>query len=134
MKRSIKIALISQALLICIMAASSEALSISILSPSPEEQVLESGRDFYVIGRIDREGLAPGELPFDIRVDVAETGLVRDGKIIPVRTVKQCRPPDRLTPERNICYRYEGKAPWVAIDRETLSKFPPRHHLQARRS
>ena len=126
MKRSIKIALISQALLICIMAASSEALSISILFPSPEEQVLESGRDFYVIGRIDREGLAPGELPFDIRVDVAETGLVRDGKIIPVRTVRSSVDPlTGLTPERNICYRYEGKAPWVAIDRETLSKFPP---------
>jgi hypothetical protein len=62
-ERSIKIALISQALLICIMAASSEALSISILSPSPEEQVLESGRDFYVIGRIDREGLAPVSCP-----------------------------------------------------------------------
>ena len=87
MKSSIKIALISAALLICTLTSSSEALSISILSPSPEEQVLESGRDFYVIGRIDRDGITPEELPFDIKVDVAETGLVRDGKIIPVRTV-----------------------------------------------
>lgn len=126
MKSSIKIALISAALLICTLTSSSEALSISILSPSPEEQVLESGRDFYVIGRINRDGITPEELPFDIKVDVAETGLVRDGKIIPVRTVSsRVDPLTGLTPERDIYYRYEGKAPWVDISRETLYKFPP---------
>ncbi len=126
MKSSIKIALISAALLICTLTSSSEALSISILSPSPEEQVLESGRDFYVIGRIDRDGITPEELPFDIKVDVAETGLVRDGKIIPVRTVSsRVDPLTGLTPERDIYYRYEGKAPWVDISRDTLYKFPP---------
>ncbi len=126
MKRSVKIALISAAILICALTSSSEALSISILSPSLEEQVLESGRDFYVIGMIDRDGTTPGELPFNIKVDIAETGLVRDGSIVPVRTVRSCVDPlTGLTPEKNIYYRYEGRAPWVRTSRETLSKFPP---------
>lgn len=126
MKKYIKIVAASACLLFNSNALSAEAVAISILSPSTDEQVLESGRDFYVIGRIDREGMGPEDLPVNIRVDVAETGLVRDGKIIPVRTViSRVDPLTGLTPERDIYYRYEGKAPWVEISRDTLSKFPP---------
>ena len=126
MKKYIKIIAASACLVFNSTALSAEAVAISILSPSADEQVLESGRDFYVIGRIDREGMSPEDLPVNIRVDVAETGLVRDGKIIPVRTVSsRVDPLTGLTPEKDIYYRYEGKAPWVDISRDTLYKFPP---------
>ena len=126
MKKYIKIIAASACLFLNSTALSAEAVAISILAPSADEQVLESGRDFYVIGRINRDGITPEELPFDIKVDVAETGLVRDGKIIPVRTVSSCVDPlTGLTPEKDIYYRYEGKAPWVDISRDTLYKFPP---------
>ena len=106
MKKYIKIVAASACLLFNSNALSAEAVAISILSPSTDEQVLESGRDFYVIGRIDREGMGPEDLPVNIRVDVAETGLVRDGKIIPVRTViSRVDPLTGLTPERDIYYR-----------------------------
>lgn len=126
MKKNIFAAVISACLTIFVFSASAEAVSVSIIAPSEKEQVLESGRDFYVIGMINRQGLSPGEMPFDIRVDIAETGLVRDGKIIPVRTVRsRVDLSTGLTPERNIYYRYTGKAPWVNISRETLCRFPP---------
>ncbi len=126
MKKFLNITLIAVSLMIYTPPSSSEALSISILSPSPEEQVFESGRDFYIIGRIDREGVSPKDLPVDIKVDVAETGLVRAGIILPVRTVRSCVDPSTgLTPERDIYYRYDGRAPWTQTSRSTLSKFPP---------
>ncbi len=89
MKKYFKIIAIagSACLLVYSSAMNAEAVVISILAPSADEQVLESGRDFYVIGRIEREGVRPEDMPFDIRVDVAETGLVRGGKMIPLRTV-----------------------------------------------
>ena len=82
MKKFLNIFLLSSCLLIWPVTFCAEAVVISILTPSAEEQVLESGRDFYVIGSIEREGVSPENMPFDIRVYVAETGLVRDGKII----------------------------------------------------
>lgn len=126
MKKHFKIIAASACLFMKFSALDAEAVVISILAPSAEEQVLESGRDFYVIGKIEREGLRPEDLPFDIRVDVAETGLVRDGKFVPVRTVRSNVDPSLgLTPERDIYYRYEGKAPWVEISREELYRYPP---------
>lgn len=103
-----------------------EAVKISVLQPSALELVMESGRDFYVIGRIDREGKSAAELPVDIRVEVAVTGLVRAGEKIPVRSVRSRV--DRvtgLTPERDIFFDYEGKAPWTNILRGGLMKSPP---------
>ncbi len=126
MKKCLKIFLLSLCLLIWTFTLCAHAVEISIIAPSAEEQVLESGRDFYVIGSINRQGISPEEMSFDIRVDVAETGLVRDGKIIPLRTVRShVDSSTGLTPERDIYFRYEGKAPWVDIDRGELSKFPP---------
>ena len=126
MKKFLKIFLLSTCLLIWSFTLCAEAVVISILAPSAEEQVLESGRDFYVIGSIDRGGVSPENMPFDIRVYVAETGLVRDGKILPLRTVRShVDSTTGLTPERDIYFRYEGKAPWVNIDREELFKSPP---------
>ncbi len=87
MKKYIKIIAASACLFLNSTALSAEAESHLDPFPLPaDEQVLESGRDFYVIGRIDREGMSPEDLPVNIRVDVAETGLV-GRKIIPVRTV-----------------------------------------------
>ena len=126
MKKYIKIIAASACLLFYSSALSAEAVVISILAPSAEEQVLESGRDFYVIGKIERRGLGTEDMSFDIRVDVAETGLVRDGKTLPLRTVSsRVDPLTGLTPERDIYYRYEGKAPWVNISREELFRYPP---------
>lgn len=103
-----------------------EAVKISVLEPSEYELVMESGRDFYIIGRIDREGRRAAELPVDIRVEVAETGLVRAGEKIPVRSVRSRV--DRttgVTPERDVFFGYDGKAPWVDIPRGELMKSPP---------
>ncbi|MEA4873601.1 MAG: hypothetical protein VB076_12425 [Synergistaceae bacterium] len=128
MKKYFKIIAIagSACLLVYSSAMNAEAVVISILAPSADEQVLESGRDFYVIGRIEREGVRPEDMPFDIRVDVAETGLVRDGNMIPLRTVSSHVDHfTGLTPERDIYFRYEGKAPWVDISREELYRSPP---------
>lgn len=106
--------------------APAEAVRISVLEPSELELVMASGRDFYVIGRIDREGRRAAELPIDIRVEVAVTGLVRAGEKIPVRSVRSHV--DRttgVTPERDIYFDYDGKAPWSDIPREELMKSPP---------
>ncbi len=115
-------------LMLCNAAACgpAEAVRVSVLSPSVDEQVFESGRDFYVIGRLDREGVSAAEQPLDIRVEMAIAGLVRDGIKIPVRTI-QSRVDRKtgLTPELDINFRYKGKAPWVDIPREKLMKFPP---------
>lgn len=103
-----------------------EAVRISILEPSELELVMASGRDFYVIGRIDREGARAAELPIDIRVEVAVTGMVRAGEKIPVRSVRSLV--DRktgVTPESDIYFDYDGKAPWSDISREELMKSPP---------
>ena len=128
MKKYLKIIAIagSACLLVYSSAMNAEAVVISILAPSADEQVLESGRDFYVIGRIERDGVRPEDIPFNIRVDVAETGLVRDGKMIPLRTVSSHVDHfTGLTPERDIYFRYEGTAPWVDISREELYRYPP---------
>lgn len=126
MKKNLKITTVSLCLLACVFALRAEAVAISILAPSADELVLESGRDFYVIGRLEREGVSSKDMPFDIRVEVAETGLVRDGKMFPVRTVSShVDYSSGVTPERDIYYRYEGKAPWVDISREELCRFPP---------
>lgn len=103
-----------------------EAVQISVLEPSVWETVMESGRDFYVIGKIDREGKTAAETPFDIRVEVAVTGLVRAGERIPVRTVQsRVDPKTGVTPMRDIMFTYEGKAPWIDIPRAELEKSPP---------
>lgn len=115
-------------LFLCLLCAPvrAEAVKLSIEIPSVYETVLESGRDFYVAGRIDREGISPAELPIDIRVEVAEAGLMRDGIRIPLRTVESHV--DRtsgLTPRRDIWFRYEGKAPWTKLSPEELMASPP---------
>lgn len=126
MKKNLKITMISLCLLVYTFALSAEAVVISIFAPSADELVFESGRDFYVIGSIEREGVSPEDMPFNIRVDIAETGLVRDGKMIPLRTVKSHVDPFAgVTPKRDIYYRYEGKGSWVNISREELYQFPP---------
>lgn len=85
-----------------------------------------AGRDFYVIGRLDREGKSAAELPVDIRVEVAVAGLVRAGEKVPVRTVRSRVDRETgLTPERDIYFDYEGRAPWVEIPRRELVKSPP---------
>ena len=115
-------------LFLCLLCAPvrAEAVKLSIEIPSVYETVLESGRDFYVAGRIDREGISPADLPIDIRVEVAEAGLMRDGIRIPLRTVESHV--DRtsgLTPRRDIWFRYEGKAPWTKLSPEELMASPP---------
>lgn len=107
-------------------AGTAEAIKISLLEPSALELVMEAGRDFYVIGRIDRESKSAAELPIDIRVEVAVTGLVRAGEKVPLRSVRSRV--DRitgLTPEHDIFFDYGGVAPWVDIPREELMKSPP---------
>lgn len=126
MKRHIKISFFLLVFLIRVQGAPAYALSISILAPSADELAVESGRDIYVIGKIDRGGKSPAEMPFDIRVDVVETALARDEIFAPVRTVRSCVDPvSGVTPQRDVYFRYEGKAPWVDISREELLKFPP---------
>ncbi len=103
-----------------------EAVKISIDIPSARETVLESGRDFYVAGRIDREGTSPADLPIDIRVEVMETGLMRDGIKIPLRTVEsRVDRESGLTPRRDLWFRYEGKAPWTKLTPDELMTSPP---------
>lgn len=115
-------------LLICVfrLPGASEAVKISVLEPSILESVMEAGRDFYVIGRIDREGRSAAELPVDIRVEVAVTGLVRAGEKIPIRTVRSHV--DRqtgVTPPRDIFCAYGEGSPWANASRGELLKSPP---------
>lgn len=111
---------------VCLCTNDAEAIKISVTAPSLREQVFESGRDFYVIGTLDREGISADKLPIDIKVEVVETGLAREGIIKPLRTVRSnVDKVSGITPERDIYFRYEGKAPWVNIPREHLVKSPP---------
>ncbi|MCD7876722.1 MAG: hypothetical protein LUH49_07120 [Cloacibacillus porcorum] len=115
-------------LFLCLLCAPAraEAVKLSIEIPSVYETVLESGRDFYVAGRIDREGISPADRPIDIRVEVAEAGLMRDGIRIPLRTVEShVEKTSGLTPRRDIWFRYEGKAPWTKLSPEELMASPP---------
>ena len=107
-------------------ASSADALQISIIAPSFAEQIMESERDFYVIGTIDREGLSPSELPADIKVEVLESGAARAGEHTPIRVVQShVDKKSGVTPQRDIFRRYEGKASWVNISQEELMKSPP---------
>ena len=111
---------------VCLCTNDAEAIKISVTAPSLREQVFESGRDFYVIGTLDREGISAANLPVDIKVEIVETGLARDGIIKPLRTVRsRVDKASGITPERDIFFRYEGKAPWVNIPRDILVKSPP---------
>ena len=102
------------------------AVKISVLEPGELECVMEAGRDFYVIGRIDREGRSAAELPVDIRVEVAVTGLVRAGEKIPIREVRsRVDKTSGVTPSSDIYFGYGGRAPWVNLSREELMKSPP---------
>ena len=115
-------------LLLCTLCAAprAEAVKISIEIPSVRETVLASGRDFYVAGRIDREGVPAAELPVDIRVEVAEAGLMRDGIRIPLRAVEsRVDKASGLTPRRDIWFRYEGRAPWAKLSPDELMASPP---------
>lgn len=103
-----------------------EAVKISVLEPSALELVMAAKRDFYVIGRLDRESRSATELPVDIRVEVAITGSVRAGEKFPIRTVRSCV--DRntgLTPERDIYFDYDEATPQVNLSRGELMKSPP---------
>lgn len=103
-----------------------EAVGITIDIPSLTETVLESGRDFYVSGRILRDGLSPSEFPIDVRVEVADAGLMRDGVRRPLRVVQsRVDVSTGLTPRRDIYLRYDGKAPWVALTPEEVMASPP---------
>lgn len=118
----------STLLLICVLPVRlrAEAVSISLLEPSELETVMEAGRDFYVVGKINREGKSAAELPLDIRVEVAVTGLVRAGEKIPIRSVRsRVDTVTGVTPERDIFFEYDGKAPWVNLSRDELRKSPP---------
>lgn len=112
--------------LFCCTASQAFAVRVSFTNPTIDEQVLGAGRDFYIIGTIDREGKKASECPIDIKIEVAITGEVREGIIEPVRTVRSRV--DRttgVTPERDIFFNYGGKAPWVSLSREELAKSPP---------
>lgn len=113
-------------ILLCTPCSRAYALKIYITAPKLEEQVLESGRDFYVIGRIDREGRKASDSPIDIKVEVVLTGDARDGKMKPVRSV-QSRVDKKtgVTPMRDILLKYDGKAPHVKLTDEELLKSPP---------
>lgn len=102
-----------------------EAVRLTIDIPSVTETVLESGRDFYVAGRIDREGVPAEEMPLDIRVEVADAGLMRDNIRIPVRVVESRVGKSGVTEPRDVLFGYAGIAPWVKLTREELAASPP---------
>ncbi|MEG1641554.1 MAG: hypothetical protein RR272_00430 [Synergistaceae bacterium] len=103
-----------------------ESIEISVTTPNELETVFESTRDFYVIGTIDREGIAPSDLPVDIEVQVFLTGLARDDIFIPLRTVRSHVSSETgITDPKDIYFRYEGRAPWCNHSREELMKSPP---------
>ncbi|MDO5114812.1 MAG: hypothetical protein Q4D58_01805 [Synergistaceae bacterium] len=123
-----KILLTAALTCLCALAAprGAEALKITIDIPSVEESVMESGRDFYVAGRIDREGISPADQPVDIRVEVADAGLMRDNIRRPLRVVEsRVDSATGITPRRDIYFRYEGKAPWTKLTPEQLTLSPP---------
>lgn len=102
-----------------------EAVRLTIDIPSVTETVLESGRDFYVAGRIDREGVPAAEMPLDIRVEVADAGEMRDGIRRPVRVVESRVGESGVTEPRDILFDCAGIAPWVKLTREELAASPP---------
>lgn len=102
-----------------------EAVRLTIDIPSVTETVLESGRDFYVAGRIDREGVPAAEMPLDIRVEVADAGLMRDNIRMPVRVVESRVGKSGVTEPRDLLFDYAGIAPWVSLTREELAASPP---------
>ena len=102
-----------------------EAVRLTIDIPSVTETVLESGRDFYVAGRIDREGVSAAEMPLDIRVEVADAGEMCDGIRRPVRVVESRVGKSGVTEPRDILFDYAGIAPWVKLMREELAASPP---------
>ena len=102
-----------------------EAVRLTIDIPSVTETVLESGRDFYVAGRIDREGVPAEEMPLDIRVEVADAGEMRDDIRRPVRVVESRVGKSGVTEPRDILFDYAGIAPWVKLTREELAASPP---------
>ncbi len=102
-----------------------EAVRLTIDIPSVTETVLESGRDFYVAGRIDREGVPAEEMPLDIRVEVADAGLMRDNIRKPVRVVESRVGKSGVTEPRDVLFGYAGIAPWVKLTREELAASPP---------
>ncbi len=102
------------------------AVKISIEAPSFEERVMESERDFYVIGKIDREGIAPEKMAVDIRVEVVETGEARAGNHLVIRHVQsRADKISGITPPEDIMFAYSGKAPWSDITDEELMQSPP---------
>lgn len=128
MKRSCRslTAAVCLAFLSFISPRGAEAVRITIDVPSITETVLESGRDFYVAGRVDREGVPASEMPLDIRVEVADAGEMRDGVRKPVRVVEsRVSPVSGVTPERDIFFEYPGIAPWAELPREALVASPP---------
>ena len=102
-----------------------EAVRLTIDIPSVTETVLESGRDFYVAGRIDREGVPAAEMPLDIRIEVADAGEMRDGIRRPVRVVESRVGKSGVTEPRDILFDCAGIAPWVKLAREELAASPP---------
>lgn len=128
MKKTAKTFLLAHTLMMFLLlfSAQAEAVKLFVLSPSIKERELAPGRDFYVIGLLDREGISAAKLPLDIRVDVAKTGPVGAGIFSPVRTIQSRVDKNTgITPERDIKFSYAGKAPWVNISREALMKSPP---------
>jgi len=122
MKRPAKAAaaFISSVLLAASLCTAGEATKITVIEPSPNQRLIEAGRDFYVIGRIDREGLSAAEMPVDIRVEV-----VRKGSSTIARTVQShVDSSSGTTPERDIMFNYKYKAPWCKVTRESLIKSP----------
>ena len=99
---------------------------VYITNPTPEEQVLESGRDFYILGVIDRKGKKASEFPIDIKVEVVSTGEMRDGIKKPLRTV-QSRVDKKtgITSPKDIFLNYQGKAEHLLLSDEELLSSPP---------
>jgi hypothetical protein len=122
MKRPVKAAavLISSLMFAAALCTAGEATKITVIEPSPNQRLIEAGRDFYVIGTIDREGVSAAAMPVDICVEVVKKGASSTARAVQSHVDSS----SGITPERDIMFNYKYKAPWCKVTRESLIKSP----------
>ncbi|MBQ8758384.1 MAG: hypothetical protein IJZ20_01695, partial [Clostridia bacterium] len=113
---------VSIAVLVCTMtmlAIAASAVEINLVAPFEEEIQIAPGRDFYVVGTIDRNGMTPASLPVNVQIDLL------DSKGNTVRTLKSNISPDGLTSAQFFMTDYERGTAVNDDKGASLIKFTP---------
>ncbi|MDO4562891.1 MAG: S-layer homology domain-containing protein [Clostridia bacterium] len=120
MKKKVLMALVGSLCIMVFCSITVLAVKIEIIAPSAQERQFATQRDFYVIGKIDREGLDAATSPVNI-----EILLYKDDVEEPIRALRSTVGSDGVTYSNEIFLEYQEGMRYGTQDDEQFRLFAP---------